>query len=325
MKLKLIRLATLYFNPAVKSEINWTIQSDNVELQILGSWRLESKLRLLVAGVMDLPSCPDVDDNNSIIVPAEARIATEAAIEAFANLISIGEMCSRSISSPMPWVGLIPDNADTSVWLEGKNGIAQSTTVESRFRYPTGSETLQVLLNDRLQGVALLSEALSHKHPTGQFHEFIRLFELAFATASIQLVSPLASFLSENGQGYTEAETKYWITELRHQATHADLQRQSKFVLASEIRPILTRVQQAAYDVLFNKTDWHLSNIGRRDLLDPMAYIGAPDSRTLHIRQGSTPTQVSQLIDGFGSYPIDLSNRIPPVPLDWWCKLPVIR
>ena len=319
MKLTLLRLATLYFDPAPQREINWAIQTNDVELKVLGSWKPEGKLRLLVAGITALSSCPDVDDRNSVIVPIEARKITEATIEAFANLVSIGEMCSRSISSPTPWVAFIPEDADASAWLEGKNGIAQSTSTESRFRFSTESKILQELLKDRLEGVALLSEALSHTHPTGQFHEYIRLFELAFATASAQLVAPLAHFLIGNRQSYTETETRYWLTELRHQATHADLQQQSRFILASEIRPILTRVQQAAFDVLFNKTDWHASTTTRRNLWRPMAFVGTPDSRTLVIRQGSTPTQVSQLIDGFGSYPIDLSAGLSPVPQNWWC------
>lgn len=325
MKLTLLRLATLYFDPAPKRAINWAIQSDNVELKVLGSWDLDGKLRVLVAGITELPGCPDVDDENSVIVPLEARTATEASIEAFANLVSIGEMCSRSISSPTPWVALIPEDPDAFTWLESKNGIAQSTSVESRFYFSTESDVLQELMKDRLQGVALLSEALSHTHPTGQFHEFVRLFELAFATASTQLVAPLALFLSGNGQGYVEDETRHWLAKLRHQVTHADLQRQSRFVLASEIRPVLTRVQQAAFDVLFNKTDWHSSTTTRRDLWKPMAFVGTPDNGTLVIRQGSTPTQVSQLIDGFGSYPIDLSAGISPVPQNWWCKLPAKR
>ena len=319
MKLTLLRLATLYFDPAPQREINWAIQTNDVELKVLGSWKPEGKLRLLVAGITALSSYPDVDDKNSVIVPIEARKITEATIEAFANLVSIGEMCSRSISSPTPWVAFIPEDADASAWLEGKNGIAYSTSTESRFRFSTESEILQELLKDRLEGVALLSEALSHTHPTGQFHEYIRLFELAFATASAQLVAPLAHFLIGNRQSYTKPETKYWLTELRHQATHADLHLQSRFILASEIRPILTRVQQAAFDVLFNKTDWHSSTTTRRNLWRPMAFVGTPDSRTLVIRQGSTPTQVSQLIDGFGSYPIDLSARLSPVPQNWWC------
>ena len=325
MEFTLLRLATLYFDPAPQREVNWAIQSDDVELNVLGTWMLEGKLRLLVAGVTTLTGCPDVDDENSVIIPIEARTATEATIEAFANLVSIGEMCSRSISSPTPWAALIPEDAEASAWLEGKNGIAQNTSVESRFRFSTESETLQELLKDRLQGVALLSEALSHTHPTGQFHEFVRLFELAFATASTQLVAPLALFLAGNRQGYTEAETKHWLTELRHQATHADLQQQSKFVLASEIRPVLTRVQQAAFDVLFNKTEWHTSTPTRRKLWKPMAFVGAPDSKTLDVQQGSTPTQVSQFIDGFGSYPIDINSGISPIPQNWWCKLPAER
>jgi hypothetical protein len=112
MKLTLLRLATLYFDPAPQREVNWAIQTNDDELKVLGSWKPEGKLRLLVAGITALSSYPDVDDRNSVIVPIEARKIPEATIEDFANLVSIGEMCSRSISSPTPWVVFIPEDAD---------------------------------------------------------------------------------------------------------------------------------------------------------------------------------------------------------------------
>ncbi len=165
MEFTLLRLATLYFDPAPQREVNWAIQSDDVELNVLGAWMLEGKLRLLVAGVTTLKGCPDVDDENSVIIPIEARTATEATIEAFANLVSIGEMCSRSISSPTPWAALIPEDAEASAWLEGKNGIAQNTSVESRFRFSTESETLQELLKDRLPPLPGKMSPLSIANP----------------------------------------------------------------------------------------------------------------------------------------------------------------
>lgn len=322
MKLKLLRLATLYFNPAPNKGVTYSIQSDEVGLRILDTSELDGKLRLLVGAVVPLSTYPDLNAENSVIIPNDAQRAAETAIETFANLVSIGEMCSRSISSPTPWVVLLPQDDVASSWLENKNGIAQSTSLETWFRFPIESDVLQALTRDRLQGAALLSEALSYTHPTGQLHEYVRVFELAFRTASTPLVVPLACFLSGNSQGYTEDEVKHWITTVRPQATHADLQQQSKFVLAAEVRPIISRVRQAAFDVLFNKAEWHNPTTTRRDLWKPMAFVGTPDKKTWVITQGSTPIQESQLIDGFGSYPIDLSAGISPIPDDWWCKQP---
>jgi hypothetical protein len=320
-KLSLLRLVTLYLDPAPKSAPDWTVQSDDTQLKIIRSWEIDGKLRLLLGAVVPLIRLPDLDAANSIVVPKYARNAAETAIETYAHLISIGEMCRCSISSPTPWVALLSEDDEARKWLESTNGILQNTRAENTFRFPILAEQLKALLPDRLEGAALLAEALAQSNPAGRFNEFIRVFEHAFRTSSAPLVQPLSDFLSGNRQGYSKDEVHNWITVIRHQTRHADLKNQPKFLMSANVRPYIPRVQQAAFDVLFNKANWHHTNPKRRSLWAPMAFVANEHGDQMVIRQGSTPTIEAQLIDGFGSYPIDLSAHISPIPANWWYKL----
>jgi hypothetical protein len=320
-KLNLLRLVTLYLDPTPKSTPDWTVQSDDTDVRIIRSWEIDGKLRLLLGAVLPLKCLPDLDAANSIVVPEYARNAAETAIETYAHLVSIGEMCNCSISSPTPWVALLSEDDEARKWLESTNGILQTTRAETKFRFPISPEQLKALLPDRLEGAALLAEALAQSNPAGRFNEFIRVFEHAFRTSSVPLVRPLCAFLSGNGQGYSKDEVHNWITIVRHQTRHADLKNQPTFLLSADVRPYIPRVQQAAFDVLFNKATWHDTNSKRRSLWAPMAFVANEHGDQMVIAQGSTPTIQAQLIDGFGSYPIDLSAHISPVPAHWWCKL----
>ncbi len=319
-KLSLLRLVTLYLDPAPKSTPDWTVQSDDTQLKIIRSWKIDGKLRLLLGAVVPLRCLPDLD-SNSVVVPEYARNAAETTIETYAHLISIGEMCRCSISSPTPCVALLSEADEARKWLESTYGILHNTRAENTFRFPIPPEQLKALLPDRLDGAALLAEALAQSNPAGRFNEFIRVFEHAFRASSAPLVQPLYDFLSGNAQGYSHAEVRNWITVVRHQTRHADLKNQPTFLLSAEVRPYIPRVKQAAFDVLFNKAIWHDISVKRRSSWAPMAFVANTHGDQMVIAKGSTPTVEAQLIDGFGSYPVDLSAGISPIPANWWCKL----
>ena len=131
-------------------------------------------------------------------------------------------------------------------------------------------------MRDRAHGFALLAEALSHAHPTGKFHEFVRFVELALGLSSSALAEPLGIFLeAARNQGFSRGESLQWVVHLRHPATHADLLRQQTFLLGADVWPVIPRVEQAAYDVLFNKADWHAPTATRTQPWTPPAVIGA--------------------------------------------------
>src|SRR6185503_17195257 len=139
-------------------------------------------------------------------------------------------------------------------------------------------------LQDRVDGVALLAEALSHGHAMGQFHELVRLFERAFARSSNTLLDPLANFLAKAGQGYTRDEVETWVVKMRHLATHADVQ--PDFALEADVRPVLSRMLMAAYEVLFNKNTWQTPASGRRKVWKPVVGALSTDSTDIFVTKG---------------------------------------
>jgi hypothetical protein len=122
-------------------------------------------------------------------------------------------------------------------------------------------------LRDRRDGVFLLGAAVSAGYGVGKVHELFRLFEHAFAKPPRLLVRPLAEFLesSSSDLGYTIDEVENWVSNVRDPATHADLDRQSAFALDHHVQAHLLRIEQAAFDVLFNKKTWHSQDAERED------------------------------------------------------------
>jgi hypothetical protein len=318
--MKLIRLATIYFDPILEDWRSWSLKFGPVEVQTMGSWELEKKLRLLVFAQVDLPQQLELTKDRLVIIPEEPRKLAEQAIEAAANIISVFEQVKRSISSPGPYIALLPEDSKSQEWLNNDTkGISciHRSFQDFRFHIKLDKDILDSL-QDRLDGVALLAEALSYTHPMGMFHEFLRFFERAFARSSSRLAKPLAQFLAESRRGYTQKEIQQWVVELRHPATHAD--RRPSFALESDIRPVIRRMKQAAYDVLFNKAKWQDSSTERRKIWVPPAGI-ASKSHDLFIVKGTAGIDLQfQLLDGFYSYPLDLSAGIDVLPKGWWIK-----
>lgn len=319
MNIKLIRLATLYFEPIPKNWRSWKLNTGIATVETMGSWELEQKLRILVFAALGLAKQPDLTPEQGIIVPSEPRRELERSIESAANLISVFESCKRSISSPSPYIAFLPEDDESREWLCHTSGIVfgMQTIPFIQPKIKPGDKYLS-LLNDRTDGVALLSEALSHTHATGKFHEFLRLFERAFKRSSSQVVNPLAAFLlTARDQGFSKAEAETWFQKLRNPATHAN---RPYFVLESDIRPVIHRMQQAAYDVLFNKVNWRRPDISRRNTWSPPGGTSSSDLPNLFVRQSSEVQISFQCLDEFKSYPMDLNAVIEKPPEDWFVK-----
>ena len=221
-----------------------------------------------------------------MVVPDEARREAQAAIEHAADLIAVTQGTRRSIASAWPPVALSADGDDGRAWLQQARFIDFSGEYQGRSSMTASIELtdeVQRGLRDRLDGVALLAEALAHAHATGQFHEFGRLFERAFAVPMSKVAGPLTAFLRPKF-GYTDDEVKHWTETLRDLATHADVR--PSFVLESDIRPVIARIQQAAYDVLLDKQSWRSSDPARRELWSPPAGTTSA-SGDMFIVQGS--------------------------------------
>lgn len=172
-------------------------------------------------------------------------------------------------------------------------------------------------LNDRLDGVAIMAEAISCTHLTGKLHEFMRFFERAFTLSSTPLIEPLSNFLASSKIKIEKSDVQNWILNLRHPATHAD--KKEQFVLESDVRQYIYLIEQAAYDVLFNKTNWRDVSIERREAYIPKAGVGNDDVGFV-IKDTVGLTITGQVLDHFSSYPFHLGGSLTTIPEDLWFK-----
>jgi hypothetical protein len=77
--MKLIRLATIYLDPILEDWRSWSLKFGPVEVQTMGSWELEKKLRLLVFAQVDLPQRLELTKDRLVIIPEEPRKLAEQA------------------------------------------------------------------------------------------------------------------------------------------------------------------------------------------------------------------------------------------------------
>ena len=104
----------------------------------------------------------------------------------------------------------------------------------------------------------------------------------------------------------------------RHPATHAD--RRDDFVLERGIRPVVKRMEQAAYDGLFNKESWRNSSSTRRNAWKPVCGTIDQDGG-IFLTQGHALDLTVHLVDDFASYPINLFIDIAQgLPSEFWTR-----
>lgn len=207
-------------------------------------------------------------DGPTARVPREVVAATEAELAQGANLLAVVCQARFDVYSPRPYLFLEAQTPEEEVQLERCIKIELPAFRPGAPRLAPGGHQqadFQALLADRSTGITLLGAALAAGHGVAKLHELMRLFENAFAVAGHRLVDPLAEFLYTHPYqaGYTRGEVKSWIRELRDPATHADLAKSTRILLDPDVEASLPRLEQAAYDVLFNKSRWHNVHTGR--------------------------------------------------------------
>lgn len=261
---------------------------------------------------------PDIGDDGIVSVDEGARSRMESYIALLADFQAVATRSARHISSPEPTVAFAELAPQERARLEASKGFAARMPTQHRIfeSIALDDPVLLDLASDRRDGILLMAEAVSSSHPTGRFHEFIRLFERAFGRSSTQLVDPLAEFLKGVPSfAYDRSDVNLWLTVLRHSSIHAD--RRKQLATALDIQKVLWRVEQAAYDVLFNKAEWRSISAERRSIMTWHAGVGRGDS--FFITQGHTPKSTFQLMDPFGIFPkalFSIESRE-----GWWARI----
>ena len=324
--MKLVRLALLYFDKGESALFNknWAISIEEdvtIESKTIRSTEnpIEHKKCLLVIATIELSQFPEKDENNVIIVPNNERIKLEQSIEKLANIIAIAERCSRIISSPSPCVAFSISDAEDEIWLKNSKGIQTNrTAIPCAMPHFEINEKVLNLLSDRADGAALLAEALSSNHAGNKYREYTRLFECAFRMSIPQIEKKLSQFLEDANLGYTRAEVKKWI-EYRHGLIHADGKKANQIVLESDVRKYIPRMEQAAYDVLFNKRNWGSASKERIENWKPDVALTNAHA-DISFTKGKPLDMRFQAFDEFQVFPLDLNGVITQLPVTYWSK-----
>lgn len=319
--MKLLRLATMYFDPAPKGWDSWSVPIGSVRLETRSAGDappVEGKLRLFVSAEIPI-DFPDIDEAGFVCLPEDQRRQCEEALQIVADMIAVFGRCHRTILSPTPCVMLLAEDLVERKRLDATKGIRlnQRKMISSLwFQIPRTDEMVSGL-QDRVVGVVLLAEAFSHTRAAGKYREFVRLFETAFASSFDQLEKKLYQFLLPVF-GYSRQETHNWV-ELRDPMTHADGKKSDVIALDADVRRITQRMEQAALDVLFNKAEWHKMSKTRRELWKPIAYTTSKTGGG-NILQGSTLSVKCQIFDDFEVFPVD-NLEVTTYPESWWFRL----
>lgn len=327
--MKLVRLATLQFNNSesdiLNKNCNLSVGDISINLlQISNSESLKNNIkRLLVYSTISLDEIPKKDENGLIIIPEQERKRAEYAIEHVANIISITERCSRKISSPTPHIALIGCNEQEKKWLSNSTGIySQSLNVYNPMVTITIDSEILSTLTDRVDGVSLLAEALSSSHLGNRYREFIRLIECAFQRTIPNIDKKLSKFLNGANLGYTREEIKKWLS-YRNGSIHANKKNTPIIVYESDVRIFIPRMEQAIYDILFNKKVWGDSSTERLNKWEPPVATTNTEG-DLTITAGKPMILRNQIFDDFNAYPLDLGAilTVTQLPKEFWVNVP---
>jgi len=312
---KLIRLASLQLTPAHAQARGWEARIGPVLVETLGHSEVDGAVYLLVAASVQLESTPAISGDGAVTIPEEPRERAEWAIEYVADTLAVQTASSRRVSSPTPSIALLPEiDAEREVLRVAVTLGGAPRTLMGALPQLTFDE-ISELCRGRRDGLALLAEALSHEHPTGRFHDLMRVFERAFRTNPNGFRIPLGEFLAGGPLVCSQSEVDGWVDDLRNAVTHAN--RPPGPMFGDAIRPALWRMEQAAYDTLLNKKNWGDRSTARRQGWMPTV-TAPPQGGTFTLQPGKDAGIRFQILDPFGAWPLTFSYPKIEIPASWF-------
>ena len=277
------------------------------------------EMQLFLAAEIRLDDRPDITNDNILEFPKTEQQELGQALSHYANMISVSEVCRVDISSPTPSRGLIPETNEEKSFLENSGGLQEKIIACIQFAGGHIEAIGKDQLLDRKESVSFLATANGLNDNVAKLHEYVRLFERAFAASSSKLATLLFKFLSQNSLfDYTKEELKTWMVEKRHGATHAD--RRKTFVFSTDLINDIERIRQAAYDVLFNKVEWNSRSTTRREILKLHMMVS---KRGMTIIKAAQKDHISLEDERFIKVDlgdIDFYGNPPKLPQNWWTK-----
>lgn len=277
--------------------------------------------QILVTASIQLYDLPVVDHESYVVIPDEPRRQCEAAIMLCADMLAVFGRSRRRVTSAVPSLALSDLSAEQRLAFELSKGFRPQfrSTASAAVPIDLGDAQLVESLSDRLFGVSVLAEVHSTDSALARYRELVRFYEHAFAKQLSQSVKKMAQFLGGADLGYTSQEIASWVG-LRDGAMHGDFKYARRLVAESDVRPLLPRMEQAAYDMLFNKAKWHDPSRERRSVYAfPCATTDAGSS-ALRLVQELAARFAFAMTDEWGVFPMNLQAVLSPTPEGWWCR-----
>lgn len=277
--------------------------------------------RIAVTATVELSQTASVDAEGYVRVSEADRRRCDYAIEHIADLMSVFGRTPRTVSAVHPCIALSDVSDDELSLLNGSLGFkSPPPRVTASGAIDLSDVNLLNSMHDRHVGVKMLAQAVSASTPAGKYLELIRFIEHAFAMSKWQLRGKLTQFLSSGQMGYSRDEVEGWLV-LRDGYFHADEDSVPR-VATSDIQRVIPRMEQAAYDILFNKTAWHDKSKERRTVYTPPVGTVDAEAVTAFLTRGQAMDATMQLLDPCGAFPMDLGARLTTVPEGWWWRSP---
>jgi hypothetical protein len=279
----------------------------------LGSLYRIPEFGTLMIAVVELAGPPVVDETGRVNLDTDLRQRLDQTINGFAALRTIADRDRYFIRGVLPSIGIVGDLGPLG-GLEGREVTTSHMnaiqTVSDDFEL---SPEILAGLSDRLDGVSLLAEALSHSNALGRYAQLLRVFERAFHRGTGKYTVPLRELLAGSPHNFEKREIQRWIDD-RPYAIHAD--KKPTLLLQSDLRPHIPRMTEAAYDVLLNKLNWRSPDSERRDLYKPLRGTSDPDGG-LFMTRGAAFSMSLELLDLFGEFSLFAKGNIQ-VPFGLW-------
>lgn len=276
--------------------------------------KYKEKFPVYVQATKKLEYKPKVTKEGAVVVNNKIRRQLEICIEKVADLLTLVTPSPRKIVSPMPCIFFHFENDNERKWLEEKKSVLYKRADKTHGIPVSTLSSLDVTnylpeLADRLDGVEIIAEAHNHTHMCGKFNQYFRLFERAFRVGNEKLVPLLQMFFKSLRYCYTPEEIQNWMN-IRNEIVHG--KGSFKRIGESYVTPYIQRIEQAAYDILMNKSLWNQSDTSRRKLWYPEVCSG---KNCLHVKVGNRDYSKFNVLDEHGVFPLDF-NLLKPLNFD---------
>lgn len=280
--------------------LGWTTQ---------GEWLILARCQLgslaTNDGIVALDLCSELAD-------------VDAAIHSVVAMLTVTRRVPFSACAVNPTIGVLGDGEE----LRPLNGlrlnvpaVRVAACVQDRIEL---DEDVAHALRDRLDGAALLAEAISHENSLGRYVQLLRVLELAFGRGIGKFDAQLQQFLRDDAtrHWFTPNEIHHWVSS-RPRVMHAD-RSDRPIWYQRDVALTVNRLQEAVFDVVFNKANWRSPDSARRTARVPRR--GSIDqSAGVFLTRGLDFSNSLRVLDPMGAFPMFLGGSIErAVPFGLW-------